>query len=133
MIRNLIIIVFGVFVLVSCSKDEQDKLFGKWQMQQVEENGVVQSVDTVYFNFEHSLFMYQIYMPSTSEYQFRYGYNTIAGDSILLEIVSNPAPVRDFLPLTDWTSDKRTYAIDKISGKQLILSSEGKKYTFRKF
>ena len=55
MVRN-ILIAFCVILLASCSKDTGSKLFGKWQLQKVETSGDVQNVDTVYFNFEHSLF-----------------------------------------------------------------------------
>ena len=54
MVRN-ILIAFCVILFVSCSKDTESKLFGKWQLQKVEASGDVQNVDTVYFNFEHSL------------------------------------------------------------------------------
>ena len=61
MIKN-ILITFCVILFASCSKDTESKLFGKWQLQKVEINGDVQNVDTIYFNFEHSLFMYQVYV-----------------------------------------------------------------------
>ena len=59
MVRN-ILIAFCVILFVSCSKDTESKLFGKWQLQKVEASGDVQNVDTVYFNFELSLFIYQV-------------------------------------------------------------------------
>ena len=128
------VIAACILLFASCSKDNQDKLFGKWQMQKIESDGVVQAVDTIYYNFQHGLFMYQIYSPVTDKYPYIYGFNTMEGDDkIELELTSNPLPVKDFLPLTDWTSDKRIFTIDKLTVKQLILSSEGKKYTFRKF
>lgn len=133
MIRNLIIAVC-ILLFASCSKDEQDKLFGKWQIQQVEMNGVVQAVDTFYFNFEHSLFMYQIYMPETGGFKNSYGYNTVeSNDSLLLELNSYTGPIQNFIKFTDWSSGERKYTIEEVTNKRLILSSEGKKYTFRKF
>lgn len=133
MVRNILIAVC-VILFAACSKDTESKLFGKWQLQQTEANGVVQDVDTIYFNFEHSLFMYQVYLPVIDSFRHSYGYNTLEGDkTLLLELTANPAPVDRFLPYTDWDSAKRTYTIDKLTTKQLILSSEGKTYTFRKF
>ena len=61
MVRN-ILIAFCVILFVSCSKDTESKLFGKWQLQKVEASGNVQKVDTVYCNYEHSLFMNQVYV-----------------------------------------------------------------------
>lgn len=121
-------------LLVSCGKDEQNKLFGKWQLQEVDKAGVIEQTDTVFFNFENSLFMYQIYVPASGGYRLSYGFNVVEKENtLLLELTNNPKPVKDFLPYTDWTSAKRTYQIEKLTIKQLILSSEGKKYTFRKF
>ena len=119
MVRN-ILIAFCVILFVSCSKDTESKLFGKWQLQKVEASGDVQNVDTVYFNFEHSLFMYQVYVTEIDSFRHQYGYNTLEGEkTLLLELENN--------------SSKQTYTIDKLESKQLILSREGKTYTFRKF
>lgn len=130
MVRN-ILIAFCVILFVSCSKDTESKLFGKWQLQKVEASGDVQNVDTVYFNFEHSLFMYQVYVTEIDSFRHQYGYNTLEGEkTLLLELENNPGPI---MPYTDWNSSKQTYTIDKLESKQLILSREGKTYTFRKF
>lgn len=133
-IQNTLLILCSVCLMTACSKDTDSKLFGKWQLQQVEMDGVVEKVDTIYFNFQSSLFMYQVYRPQTESFSYRYGYNTLEGENILyLELTNDPGPVSTFLPYTDWTSAKRTYTIDKISGKELILNSENKTYVFRKF
>ena len=133
MVRN-ILIAFCVILFVSCSKDTESKLFGKWQLQKVEASGDVQNVDTVYFNFEHSLFMYQVYVTEIDSFRHQYGYNTLEGEkTLLLELENNPGPISKFLPYTDWNSSKQTYTIDKLESKQLILSREGKTYTFRNF
>ena len=102
MVRN-ILIAFCVILFVSCSKDTESKLFGKWQLQKD--------------SFRH-----------------QYGYNTLEGEkTLLLELENDPRPISKFLPYTDWNSSKQTYTIDKLESKQLILSREGKTYTFRKF
>ena len=133
MIKNLIIAI-GLLLLVACSNDVYDKLDGKWQLQQVEENGIVQDVDTIYYNFQTSLFMYQIYDPALDDIRACYGFNTKEGDNkLLLELISNPKPVESFLKYTDWTSTTRVFIIEKADRKKLILESEGKRYTFRKF
>ena len=133
MIKN-ILITFCVILFASCSKDTESKLFGKWQLQKVEINGDVQNVDTIYFIFEHSLFMYQVYVAKIDSFRHQYGYNTLEGEkTLLLELENNPRPISKFLPYTDWNSSRRIYTIDKLESKQLILSHEGKTYTFRKF
>jgi hypothetical protein len=116
--------------LAACSKDTDDKLEGKWQMQQIEADGHVQKTDTIYYNFQTSLFQYQIYNAQTNGYPNRYGFKTMKGDNeLLLELEADDV----FLKLTDWTSKNRTFTIEKLTGRELILTGDGRRYTFRKF
>lgn len=127
--RLMTIILGGLLFFASCSKDDEDKLEGKWQLRQVEENGVTTKVDTVFYNFQNSLFMYQILTP-TSEMCHSYGYKTIVADKqLLLELID----AYEFLKYTDWTSSKETFTIERLTGNQLILDRENKRYIFRKF
>lgn len=128
--KNWILLAFGLMCLsvMSCSKDEETELDGKWQLQQIAQNGEVQHTDTIFYNFQNTLFMYQTYSPSTDVYRKSYGYKAQQGSELSLEILSI-----DFLPFTDWSSVKRTFTIEKHDRKQLILVSDGKTYTFRKF
>lgn len=119
--------------VISCSEDEETKLDGKWQLQEIVENGEVQRTDTVYYNFQNSLFMYQTYSPSKERYRHSYGFKAQQGSELSLELHSSPQPTNVFLPFTDWTSTKRTFTIEKHNGKQLVLVGDGKTYTFRKF
>lgn len=133
-IKKCIAWVCTILLVVSCGDDFENKLEGKWQLQKVEANGQVHQVDTVWYNFQTSLFMYQIYIPATDSFRYTYGYRTFEKDNqLLLELNSYAQPVEKFLPFTDWTSATRLFTIDKCTTKQLILSSEGKQYIFRKF
>lgn len=133
MIRNLIVATC-ILLFAACGKDTESKLGGKWQLQEVETGGNIQHVDTIYFNFQHSLFQYQVYSPTLQGMRYSYGFNMIEDDDkLFLELTDNPQPVHVFLPLTDWTSAKRVYTIEKSTVKQLVLSYEGTRYIFRKF
>lgn len=119
-------------VLLGCS-DEDHKLEGKWQMQRMEVNGEVLPVDTVYYNFQNSLFMYQIANSINSNMQ-AYGYKqTDDGDKLALEIDVNQIDMAYFYEKSGWTEPLRVFTIDKLSGSKLILSDNGRKYYFRKF
>jgi hypothetical protein len=131
MSHTLIAGLAGICLLAftACSNDITDKLDGKWQMRQVETGGNVQQVDTVFYNFQTSLFQYQIYNPRTDGYSVRYGFKTVTDGELFLELETSD----DFLKQTDWDSAARAFTIEKITGKELILTGEGKRYTFRKF
>lgn len=137
MIRNFIVALCMVLLTISCSKDTDDKLEGKWQLKEVIlENGQVQPVDTVWYNFMNSLFMYQLYDTARvgdNKYRHSYGFKTWDGDSLMLELTSDPQLVKDFLPYTDWDEQRRMFLIEEVNGKELILTSEGSQYNFRKF
>lgn len=128
------VIVVLAFLVMACSKDTEHKLEGKWQLQTVEANGEVIHADTVYYNFQNILFMYQVYIPAADSIANQFGFSTLDDETgLTLELAHDPRPVSSFLPRTDWDSHIRTFAIEKLSGKQLILNSEGKRYIFRKF
>lgn len=120
-------------LMAACSNDTEHKLEGKWQLQQVEANGDVIQADTVFYNFQNILFMYQVYIPAEDDYVLQYGFNTIKDEDQLELELTEDAGLVDFLSYTDWKSKTRTFSIEKLSGKQLILNSEGKRYIFRKF
>lgn len=127
------IIAAVAILMAACNNDTEHKLEGKWQLQQVEANGEVIQADTVFYNFQNILFMYQIYQPDSNSVLYRYGYNTVNENKLTLELEHNPNTLDKFLPYTDWSSKTRVFTIEKLSGKQLILDSEGKRYIFRKF
>ncbi len=130
---------YGLFLLLlllftACSKDTDDKLEGKWQLRQVTVEGTIIPVDTVWYNFQNNLFSYQLYNTSTKAYRQQYGFKTITGKQLLLELDHYPIPNTEFLPLTDWDDVKRTFSITKLDASDLILTDDaGKTYTFHKF
>ena len=133
-LNKLFTFTLAALAMAACSNDTEHKLEGKWQLQQVEANGDVIQADTVFYNFQNILFMYQVYIPADDKYVLQYGFNTIKDeDQLELELADDPGPAANYLHYTDWKSKTRTFSIEKLSGKQLILNSEGKRYIFRKF
>ncbi len=121
-------------ILAACNDDIEHKLEGKWQLQQVEADGEVIQADTVFYNFQNILFMYQVYIPDSNKYVLQHGFNTLGEDNqMTLEFSNDPRQAEKFLPYTDWKSKTRTFTIEESNRKHLILNSEGKRYTFRKF
>lgn len=130
---SLVFCLIG-WLLVSCIKSTEDRLWGKWQLREVVSPAGVEQVDTVWYNFQNSLFLFQVYRPQSDSMQYCYGYNTVTNETeIQLDLISNPKPVAQFLPYTDWEDRQRTFRIDKLTGSELILSDEEQTYRFRKF
>jgi hypothetical protein len=109
-------------------------LKGKWQLKTVEQAGAISTVDTVWYNFQsESLFMYQIYYAEKDSFVHQYGFKTQPeARTLQLELISNPHPLKTFLPATDWEEGIRTFTIKKNTGNRLVLAGDGKDYVFIK-
>lgn len=117
-----------------CDNSLEQKLEGKWQLKEVKQpEGLVERVDTVWYNFQTSLFEYQLYVPALDSMRNLYGYKTLRGaDSLELELISYFNTTQNFLPLTDWSAPKRLFRIVEQRGNRLVLESDGKEYHFKK-
>ncbi|MDR1556986.1 MAG: lipocalin-like domain-containing protein [Tannerellaceae bacterium] len=123
-----------LLLFASCSTDIGDRLEGKWQLQQVEANGVTEKVDTVFYNFQTSLFMYQVYRPERDIFSSCFGFRMMeTKDQLLLELTGYSSAIQNFLLLTDWESSDRRFIVKEVTDKRLVLNSDDKSYTFRKF
>jgi len=137
---HTILQVFGISVFLflflnGCEKEISDRLHGKWQLRTIEEAGHKTSVDTVWYNFQsESLFMYQIYHAHVDTFAWIYGYKTQPETHIIhLEMFNWTTLINDFLPFTDWKEPARTFSVEKINRKQLILKGDEKTYTFDRY
>ena len=117
-----------------CDNFLEQKLEGKWQLMEVRRpEGLAERVDTVWYNFQTSLFEYQLYVPALDSMRNLYGYKTLLGaDSLELELISYFNTTQNFLPLTDWSAPKRLFRIVEQRGDRLVLESDGKEYHFKK-
>ena len=132
--NRMIALCGGLLSLIACGDSLERQLEGKWQLKTVEQNGQIETVDTVWYNFQNSLFEYQVYVPAIDSVRNMYGYKTLVDDQHLeLELVSYFITIKDFLPITDWSAPKRTFQIEESTGSRLTLSSEGKTYIFKKY
>ena len=132
--KRMIALCGSLLSLIACGDSLERQLEGKWQLKTVEQNGQIETVDTVWYNFQNSLFEYQVYVPAIDSVRNMYGYKTLVDDQHLeLELVSYFITIKDFLPITDWSAPKRTFQIEESTGSRLTLSSEGKTYIFKKY
>jgi len=123
--------------MISCDKiflnvsGKEADLQGKWQMD---------NADTVYYNFQNSLFRYQIYL-SEDRMSSVQGYYVLYGDTALdLRLLRKFSSVS--LNYLGWDTLRsstgqdtifKRFTIDKLTKKQLILSSDNGNMSFHKF
>ena len=131
-----ILLLLSCLFLTGCEKEVSDQLKGKWQLKTIEEAGQVMHIDTVWYNFQsESLFMYQIYHPKANTFSWIYGFKTQPENNILhIELINNLAIHKeDLLYFTDWKELTRTFTVDQINRKRLVLTGDDKTYTFNRF
>jgi hypothetical protein len=135
--RTLFFVVCSLLCLVSCDKlfvsisGKEAQLQGKWQMD---------NADSVYYNFQNSLFSYQIYQGENKVSQI-FGYYTLYGDTALdLRLLAEHAFFSlDYLGWDTLRSETgqdtifKAFKIEKFTNKKLILNSNNGKVSFHKF
>lgn len=134
--KKIVFVIVCCFAFFSCKRDKKDDLEGKWQLKEVVDlsSGTTNTVDTVWYNIQNTVFMYQLYDESngTGLYRQCHGFKTWEDKQTVLFELADPDP-EVFITYTDWVSTSRSFVVEKASGSQLILSSEGKRYLFKKF
>lgn len=124
--------LLAIFLWSACDSHTTE-FEGKWQLAEIECAGDVTPVDTVWYNFQTSLFQYQIYDRTTDQYLAVHGYHTYENGILSLDLFQSTEDERNFLKRTDWDSAQRSFSVEEISREKLILSDDGKRYIFRKF
>ena len=134
-LRSYCLTICLCLFFTGCEKEISDQLKGKWQLKTIETAGRLTPVDTVWYNFQsESLFMFQIYHPDANTFSWMYGYKTQPGKNIIqLELINSTIAKEDFLPYTDWKGAVRSFTVDKINRKQLVLKGDDKTYSFDRF
>lgn len=132
-ILGIIGAIMILWCMPSCDKQEH-QLEGKWLLTRVEESGEITPVDTVWYNFQTSLFQYQIYDKASNTYKSCYGYKVMSDDhSLDLELTFDYEAVQEFLLWTDWEGAKRHFIIESISHRELRLLDGERRYCFSRF
>ncbi|MDR1258537.1 MAG: lipocalin-like domain-containing protein [Tannerellaceae bacterium] len=132
--KRSILCMAVLLFFASCSSDIGDRLEGKWQMQQIEADGITLNVDTIFYNFQTSLFMYQIYIPQNDSFSYCYGFKMMeTKNQVLLELTNYAVSLNKFLPQTDWGAPARRFIVEELTEKRLVMKDDGKRYTFRRF
>ena len=124
----VIFILFTQFL--GCDDIPNSALMGKWQLKTIEKNGVESPVDTVWYNFQsESVFAIQIYVPHQDTIYMTKGVRVQSDNNIFIELESE-----SYIELTDWGKANRSFIIENVGRKNLVLhSEEGYKYSFIKF
>ena len=135
--KTAFFVICSLILFVSCDKmfvfvsGKEADLQGKWQMD---------NADTVYYNFQNSLFQYQIYRKKDTISSV-FGYYNLYGDTaielkLLREYSAIPLDYFGwdtiFSPMYQDAIFKK-FTIEKLTSKKLILYSNSGRISFHKF
>jgi hypothetical protein len=135
--KLLFFVTCGILLLNACDKvflDVEGKeadLQGKWQLEKA---------DTVFYNFQKNLFQYQV-LRNNKNFSVVYGYYHLQGDTaidlkLLIQYLNFPLDYLGWDTLHSVTKQDtlvKSFKIDELTSKKLILSSDKKTMSFRKF
>ena len=140
--KKLIYIV-AIFALhfLSCSDEIDSQINGFWQLKTIENNGVVNHVDTVFYGFQRgATFSISVLLPDNSlvESIYSYGYVSfpsenkmkISMDTARYEDGSFKVIRGDFLKYSEWGDYYITFDVKQLDNKHLIVSKDEKIFSF---
>jgi hypothetical protein len=133
----LAIFMFGIF---SCSDDIDHKINGQWQLKTIDENGVISQVDTVFYSFQRGMIFSFTTLVNPDSTSISYGYISFPAENELLISLDTTRNedgylynvVGDFKELSGWDNLYNLFTIESIDNKNMVLSSDGKIYSFKK-
>ena len=135
--KAIFFVTCTVLFLISCDKlfvnisGKEADLQGKWQQD---------NADTVFYNFQNSLFGYQIYLNKvTIKHVFGY-YNLFGDTAIELRLLRkyadfslDPLGWDTLYSATGRDTIFKSFKIEELTSKKLVLRSDNGKTSFHKF
>jgi hypothetical protein len=128
-----IVILFSILFL-SCSKDNDAKLEGRWQVTTIESPRHFVETDSLFWSFDSGVCEIQTLQASTPHYAEQIFANyLIEEDSIKISIPDKYYYLANKNKYLDWNTAERKFAIRELTPKSLKLSVNDTIYSFRKY
>lgn len=123
-----------MIMLLSCSKDDEVKLEGRWQGTMIESPSHIVQSDSLFWSFDRGVCQIQTLKSSLPHFAERIFANYIlADDSIMITIPESYMYMARQNKYLDWNTTERRFAIRGLTSKSLILSVNDTIYSFRKY
>lgn len=120
-------------LLISCEKNNTDKLYGRWQFRDCEyPTGEIFTNDSIYYCFDRGVFELQKRNVGNGSNQL-FGLYTVAGDSLSITFPSVSQFNLKEAPYHFGGKSEKRFRIDEVSRRNLTLSCRDTLYFFHKF
>ena len=128
------IILLIVVTFISCSKDNEMKIEGRWQTTTIESQRHSLYTDSLFWSFDKGVCEMQTLKASNPHYAEQiYANYLINEDSIKISVPAQYMGLAKQNKYLDWNTPERKFAIREISVKTLKLSVNDTIYSFRKY
>jgi len=108
-------------------------LTGKWQLRQyIYEDGEVQKVDSVFFNFQKGSFL-AICVPEEGVYAQFHGNYSMKGNELNISFLPDHAVGEIYEHFFGWPHATRTYNMEELSSSSMRLNHKDTISVFRKY
>ncbi len=125
--------LLSALLFTSCDNYKNYELDGMWQLKTIEdvEKNIIE-VDTVYYSFQRGEIFSFTQIPDFANNPI-YGYIDFPSDNQVHVQIDKQFAWIDFISLSGWSSTDVVFDIKKYDKTNLVLSENGKTYTFKKF
>lgn len=128
------IILLIVVTFISCSKDNEMKIEGRWQTTTIESPRHSLYTDSLFWSFDKGVCEMQTLKASNPHYAEQiYANYLINGDSIKISVPAQYMGLAKQNKYLDWNTQQRKFAIRELTSKSLKLSVNDTIYSFRKY
>ena len=119
---------------VSCSRDNDAKIEGRWQTTSIESPRHSLHTDSIFWSFDKGVGEIQTLNRTSPHYAEQiYASYLIEEDSIKISIYSEHLNIAKSNRYLDWNTPQRKFAIRELTSKSLKLSVNDTIYSFRKY
>lgn len=141
-IRRILFALYLGVIVTSCTQHDGfiGPIFGKWQLTEMWEDGVMTPHDSIYYNFQTSLIMLQVVhrqgiSNATDQYTGSYVHEN---DTLKFSVVepswyiTDVPPVLRLKPMGE--ENINVFRVEKLNSSKMILTrGENERFVFRKF
>lgn len=120
--------------LSGCQKETASLIEAKWQLREMLfMDGTRIRVDSIFYNFQKGTFS-AIRMRSSGEYKaFMGSYVVDDVDNLIINLHLKEGEFEELPADIGWDSEEKKIKVESISASDMCLSSDHKKYLFRKY
>lgn len=123
-----------LLLLISCSRDNDAKIEGRWQTTSIESPRHSLRTDSLFWSFDKGVGEIQTLRALYPHYAEQiYASYLIEEDSIKISIYSEHLNIAKSNRYLDWNTPQRKFAIRELTSKSLKLSVNDTVYSFRKY